>query len=137
MKVKILLGIVLLVLPLPFAYAEDDSCSNAVTTTEINGCVKGKLDAADQKMNATYRQVMDLLSQPDGLGRSQEFAKKNLIKAQRHWVNLRDIDCDVVLFLNADGTIRTSLYLQCKVEMTLERENHLRNWFLHDLTNAR
>lgn len=119
------------------AFADSDPCEKSVTDNEINACVKTKLDIADQKLNDTYKQLMELLSKPDFRGRSNEYAKKNIIKAQRHWINLRDIDCDVVSFLNSDGTVRTYLYLQCKVEMTQQREVHLRTWFLQDLINSR
>jgi len=121
----------------PVAFADSDPCEKTVTDNEINACAKARLDTADQKLNDTYKQLMSFLSQPDYRGRSNEFAKKNLIKAQRHWINLRDVDCDVVSFLNSEGTIRTYLHLQCKVEMTLQRESHLRTWFLQDFIKAR
>lgn len=119
------------------AFADGDPCERAVTTIEINACVKAKLDAADQKLNATYKQVIDLLNQPDGLGRSQVGIKNQLIKAQRLWVNFRDKNCDVVWALNADGTVRTSLYLGCKVDLTLQREEQLRKWALSYLVEAK
>lgn len=119
------------------AFAGSDPCEKTETDKEINACAMARLDAADQKLNDTYKQLIDFLGRPDYRGRSNEFARKSIVKAQRHWINLRDIDCDAVSFLNSDGTVRTYLYIQCKVEMTQQRENHLRTWFLQDLIKAR
>lgn len=110
--------------------AEDtDPCVTQRNTLEINACSKRRLDEAEADLNSTYQAALAKLALPDGLGRGQNDIRKRLIEAQRHWVTFREKNCDAVLMLNADGTVRTYMYLSCKQQLAEERTKQLRLWF--------
>lgn len=108
----------------------DEPCTTQRNTQEINACAKQEFDAAEAELNATYKAVLAMLAEPDGLGRPQVGIEKRLVEAQRHWVQFREKNCDAALLINADGSVRSSQYLGCKRQLAQQRTEQLRRWFL-------
>jgi len=107
-------------------------CATQRNTLEINACAKQNLDRAEEELNATYKAALALLSAPDGLGRKQDAIRQQLVEAQRDWVTFREKNCDAVLLKNADGTIRTYVYLSCRQQLAEDRTKELSLWFLRE-----
>jgi uncharacterized protein YecT (DUF1311 family) len=106
-----------------------DPCVTQKDTLEINACTKRQFDAAEADLNSTYKAVLAKLALPDGLGRGQDAIRRLLVESQRHWVTFRERNCDAVQLLNADGAIRTYMYLSCRQQIAEERTKQLRLWF--------
>ncbi|MBB1061712.1 lysozyme inhibitor LprI family protein [Marilutibacter spongiae] len=117
-----------LLLAAPAAWAGDtgvDACqADAITTQDINDCAQADLDRAEAELNATYRRIRAHLAAPEcgaGCARTREL----LTQAQRSWVAYRKSDCDAAWQYNADGTIRTVVYLTCMSERARTRTREL------------
>jgi len=98
-------------------------CSKAMTTPEINACGQLDLQRETARMeryltaaNARARALDDVADVPD---RSHQ--QVYLQNAQKAWEAYEAIVCDGVYDDWKGGTIRTVMYLGCKVEMTRER----------------
>ncbi len=117
-----------LLLAAPAALAGDtdvEACqADAITTQDINACAQTQLDRAEADLNATYRRVRAHLAEPD-CGTHCARTRELLTEAQRSWVAYRKSDCDAAWQYNADGTIRTVVYLTCMSERARTRTREL------------
>ncbi|WP_157953017.1 lysozyme inhibitor LprI family protein [Limnobaculum parvum] len=93
-------------------YAELD-CNNAMNTLEINACAEQEQQKVEQKLNQTYKAVMQMMSQPDLPGMSFAAVKKDLLESQRAWITFRKKDCDALYDFYIDGSIRNVVYISC------------------------
>lgn len=87
-------------------------CNKAIATPDVNQCAQTEFEAAEKKLNETYRRVLKSLSKPDDEIKFSEI-KRGLTEAQRAWVVFRQKDCDAYFTLHASGTIRTVMYIGC------------------------
>jgi uncharacterized protein YecT (DUF1311 family) len=112
------------------AFAESaEPCATQRNTIEINECAAGKLAAKDKELNAAYDKLLKTLA-PKYKEDTTDYAaiKEKLVDAQRDWIKFRDNDCDAKYRLNASGTIRGLVSLNCKIEHTELRTKQLRRW---------
>jgi uncharacterized protein YecT (DUF1311 family) len=112
------------------AFAESaDPCATQRNTIEINECAAAKLAAKDKELNAAYDMLLKSLA-PKHKEDTTDYAaiKEKLVEAQRDWIKFRDNDCDARYRLNAGGTIRGLVSLNCKIEHTELRTKQLRRW---------
>ena len=93
-----------------------DDCSNANTQTEMNQCAAAQYQAADKKLNETWKQALKRAS-----GQQQELLKK----AQQAWISLRDADCAFLASGAEGGSMQPMLISQCMTDKSVEREAFL------------
>jgi uncharacterized protein YecT (DUF1311 family) len=109
--------------------AESDPCATQRNTIEINECAAAKLAAKDKELNAAYDKLLKTLA-PKYKEDTTDYAAitEKLVEAQRDWIKFRDNDCDAKYRLNAGGTIRGLVSLNCRIEHTELRTKQLRRW---------
>ncbi|RYE21395.1 MAG: DUF1311 domain-containing protein [Sphingobacteriaceae bacterium] len=84
--------------------------------TELNVCAQQQFRAADEKLNAVYKQVLAKLSQK---------SKQTLIKAQREWVQFRDDNALVFAGQYEGGSMQPMVSLDAKTATTHSRTEEL------------
>jgi uncharacterized protein YecT (DUF1311 family) len=89
-------------------------CGRETSTLAIVECVHVKINAADQRLNATYKALQ---AQVDNAQRQP------LLAAQRLWVQYRDANC--AFYGTPDGSIRQVQAAECLRSMTEERAREL------------
>ena len=101
------------------AMADDSDgidCNNAMTQMAMNICADRDYQAADRKLNETYRALMAML---DG-GQRQK-----LISAERAWIGFRDAHCRSETAESEGGSIHPMEYSSCLTDMTKARIKEL------------
>lgn len=97
-------------------------CGNAVTTVEMNACaaldLQREQDRMERYLAEARRRARELDMQPYGSPTAQQ---AYLNAAQTAWQAYAQIACDGVHDHWKDGTIRTVMYLNCRIEMIRER----------------
>lgn len=73
----------------------------------------------DDLLNAEYQRL---------LGAVEGKAKDDIVKAQRQWIGLRDMDCSVPHALFEGGTMAQPIGASCIMENTAERMLQVRAW---------
>ncbi len=104
-------------------------CAAPTTTIEMNNCAQKAYEKKDNELNVAYQALMKSLTpaKPIGMINYPE-VRRQLVNAQQDWIRFRDNDCDAKYKLRQDGTIRTIVYLTCKMEHTDLRTKQLKNW---------
>lgn len=102
-------------------------CATATKTHELNWCSEKALEAADKKLNDTYKRVLAHIAKADGLSRGDRDKWAAALRtAQRHWLAFRDQDRgEVVAFEWGGGTGTTGAILGCKLTKTGTRTKEL------------
>lgn len=95
---------------------EKNDCSKATSQTELNICTQQQFTAADEKLNAVYKQVLAKLSQK---------SKQALIKAQREWVQFRDDNALAFAGQYEGGSMQPMVLLDVKTVTTRSRTDEL------------
>jgi len=94
------------------AFAQDQLCAGAETRVELDECLVHQLRVAETHLEQAYQALrFDLDSG----------AKGRLLKSQRLWVKFRDAECTRVMDYAGGGTIASTLYLSCMLELTDRR----------------
>ena len=98
-------------------------------TVEINQCLGNRLEARDKALNAAYGSLLKRLDASDPTdGVDYQAIKRQLVDAQRAWINFSQNDCNGRYELYARGTIRGAVYAGCMIAHTERRTNDLRRW---------
>ncbi len=98
------------------------------TTVAINACMRQALDAAQQQMQADYHQAQARIKEWTTHAPKQgQEALAELARAQQHWQQFVQADCDAVYTLWQEGTIRTSMALGCRLHHTERRSADLQH----------
>ena len=98
--------------------APAQSClQTAQTQSDMNACAGDGAKAADQRLNAAYR---DLLRYVD------EGGKAKLVAAQRAWLAFRDADC--AFWGAGDGSIAAMNAASCLADRSNQRAEELKAW---------
>ena len=103
----------LLMLAAP-AWALD--CKTATNQASLNECAGKDFKAADDQLNALYKQAQDRLAHP-----ATPDAKALLTEAQRAWIAFRDAECKFRSSDSEGGSIYPMTVLGCRTEITLKR----------------
>ncbi|QKZ03274.1 lysozyme inhibitor LprI family protein [Pseudomonas eucalypticola] len=110
------------------AAAPKPDCANASTTPEMTQCAALDADAAEAKLNATYKQLIQNLSQPDTESEQYSETRQKLQIAQRAWIKFRDADCEAIYQANSGGTLRGLAALGCKRNRAEQRTRELQDY---------
>ena len=111
--------------------AEGIDCAQPSGTMESDLCASDVASAADTELNGVYAQARQQLRSQAAEGACTHCAdaEKQLILAQRAWMQLRDHDCDAVYAFNADGTSRTGAQMRCLTTLANDRIAQLRTFY--------
>ena len=116
------------------AASQDDKiqCDPQGSQMELNACASLKLSAADDELNATWRQVLATIG-------DRPVAIAKLKAAQRLWIQLRDADMEAQFPLEKGqdarveyGSIYPMEFAETKAKLTAERTRYLRSTWLDD-----
>lgn len=94
------------------------NCNNPKTDIEVRQCIRLRYEAADQRLNQVYQQIIPTLS-------SEERAL--LVEAQRGWIQFRDNNCQFEVYRNRAGTGYRGFLNECLERMTKQRTAELEN----------
>lgn len=96
--------------------ASERSCQG--TVEEVNQCMKRELLKVERKLNAKYKHVLVILSEPDDDIQTYSASKKAVIESQKAWLKFRKNDCDAVgtMLLPPTGFGAYSLHTQCMID---------------------
>jgi uncharacterized protein YecT (DUF1311 family) len=111
--------------------AEGIDCAQPSGTMESDLCASDVASEADTELNAVYAQARQQLRSQAAEGACTHCAdaEKQLILAQRAWMQLRDHDCDAVYAFNADGTSRNGAQMHCLTTLARDRTRQLRDFY--------
>ncbi|MCC2975423.1 DUF1311 domain-containing protein [Sphingomonas sp. PL-96] len=96
-----------------FLQAANPASCTGDDTPSINACASAEFDAADAELNRYYQAAMRRL-RSEGEGE----AAKELVKAQRAWIQYRDAECGAVYQNWSGGSIRTLMGISCQTRLT-------------------
>ncbi len=105
-------------------------CNPEGSQVELNACAADELAAADDELNATWRDIIKRLG-------DDAIAVARLKAAQRLWIQLRDADMEAQFPLADDqdprvqyGSMYPMSFAHAKAELTRQRTRYLRAQFL-------
>ncbi|HEX8044751.1 lysozyme inhibitor LprI family protein [Rhizobium sp.] len=112
------------------AFAQNDpqvDCDNAETQPDLNVCSQRAYDTADKALNEQYKKTRAaMVAIDDDLDADLKGAEKELLKAQRAWLDYRDGQCEAEGFQAAGGSLRPMLVTGCKATLTKARTKELK-----------
>lgn len=94
------------------------------STIGISECMSLETEWWDDRLNTLYGQLRETMDD------ETMFALRD---AQRAWVNFRDTECSFLYTRWRDGTIRSTMYSGCMLDMTANRAIDLEILTLDDL----
>lgn len=94
----------------------DSPCAKIGGTVDLTACLDKARSSSDAELNAVYGDLRKRLD-PDEV--------KQLVAAQRLWIQYRDANCAAERDLYGSGTGRGPAYLACLEAMTRERSREL------------
>ena len=111
--------------------AEGIDCARPSGTMESDLCASDVAAEADTELNTVYAQARTQLRAQAAEGACSHCAdaEKQLVLAQRAWIQLRDHDCDAVYAFNADGTSRNGAQMHCLTTHARDRIGQLRDFY--------
>ena len=92
-------------------------CGNAQTQLEMNRCAAEAYQQADKELNELYSTITPKLSVE---------AKTLLVKAQQHWLVVRDSHCGLYEQFYKGGSMMPLMLYTCKTELTQNRIKELK-----------
>lgn len=97
------------------------------TTIEVNACLAARFGEADADLNRYYDMAVRRVRKEGGVP-----VAKGLMQAERSWLSYRDSECGAVFEKYRDGTIRTSMEIECRIRLTRLRTYMIwRNWLTY------
>jgi uncharacterized protein YecT (DUF1311 family) len=119
-----------LVLTLAAAAPMAPECSGQ-TTLEVETCLAAALTKSDAELNRYYRAAVMHVTSEDGSKVAQ-----GIVRAERSWLAYRDAECSTVYDRWSGGTIRGTMYFECRIRLTRLRTYSLwRSWLTYpDIT---
>ena len=96
--------------------AADSPCGEAVATSDVASCFDKALKTADANLNRTYTRVQRALDTNE---------QKQLLQAQRLWIQFRDVTCNAERGLYGGGSRGAPAYLACLEAQTRNRYSDL------------
>ena len=111
-----------------FATARASSCDDLSATNDLFQCYVSEYEIADLQLNAVWKSIQDTFRH--GVGGS-ETKLDALVKAQKVWIQLRDLDCAVAGNEMEGGSFEKVLVQSCLVSRTQERTAYLSRYVTH------
>jgi uncharacterized protein YecT (DUF1311 family) len=107
--------------------APDAPCRTAATNAEETQCFIAASKATDNKLNATYSRVREVLSPEE---------QKDLQEVQRLWLRFRDANCLAERNLYRGGSAAPMVYAACIEANTRQRTAELKTMYGWRLVKA-
>ncbi|MFJ2323694.1 lysozyme inhibitor LprI family protein [Pseudomonas sp. NPDC087817] len=104
----------------PIAHAAAD-CANASDQATMNQCAGQDYKAADNELNAVYKQIKERL-------KDNAEATKLLVDAQRAWIGFRDAECTFSSSGVTGGSVYPLVYSSCLTGVTKVRVEALKQY---------
>ncbi|QGM96260.1 lysozyme inhibitor LprI family protein [Methylocystis parvus] len=102
--------------------AHADACMDKATAqADMNECAAKAFHAADNELNASFRQLQRRLSDDADTG-------KRLVSAQRAWVAFRDAECAFSSSGVTGGTAYPMIYAMCLEGLTRKRVGDFKSY---------
>jgi len=95
----------------------DSPCAGIGGTTDLVACLSKARDTSDAQLNSVYSDIRKRLDANEA---------KELIGAQRLWIQYRDANCTAERNLYGNGTAAGPAYLACLEAMTRARTKELK-----------
>ncbi|BAU15570.1 hypothetical protein LEP3755_61290 [Leptolyngbya sp. NIES-3755] len=95
-------------------------CNNAQTQSAMNICAAQQARTAELKLNLVYQRAISKFK-----GTPNE---KQLVTAQRAWIQFRDASCTFERDRFKGGTIAPLMYSSCLTELTQQRTQALQRY---------
>lgn len=126
-SLSFLLPALLLVAPPVSADDEAIDCAHASSTAEMNVCAEEGFDAADAKLNATYKKALAHVAERDLDPPFDRAGWEAALRAsQRAWLAFRDADCKGAVPMEwSGGTGTTTAVFGCLTAKTRTRIEEL------------
>lgn len=103
-----------------------DLCPGS-TTSEVEQCLAADLAKADAELNRYYGAAVKRLTEE-----KQAAALAQLRASERAWIRYRDAECGAVYEWWKQGTIRGTMDLGCRIDVTKARNSTIwRNWLTY------
>lgn len=119
-------------LALPFlllagaASAQQVDCANAMAQVELTYCAEQDWLAADEGLNAAYKQARQMMREIDAwLPAAQQGAEAQLRDAQRAWITFRDANCAAEGYQFHGGSAEQMVIYGCRARLTEARTTDL------------
>ena len=96
---------------------QDSPCAKAVVTVDLAACLEKARASSDAELNTVYGHIRKRLDETEA---------RQLVGAQRFWIQYRDANCEAERDLYGNGTGRGPAYLACLESMTRLRTKELR-----------
>lgn len=106
-----------------FAQEKKLDCNNAITTLDINRCMSLELEKVESTME-TY------LSKSKERHKEDNVSSKSIEKSQDIWLKYRESHCNAIYDTWREGTIRNSMFIRCKIDLTQKRTKELWSYYL-------
>lgn len=97
------------------AQGGDDSLCESLATTDLLECASDRFASADEKLNSTYQEIIQL---PES--RASEFRE-----VQRSWIRFRDSHCDKIHDESEGGSEANIERIFCLAALTEDRTREL------------
>ena len=98
-------------------------CNNAMTTIDINRCMSLELEKVESIMESYLTKSKERYKDDD-------VSLKSIENSQDIWLKYRDSHCNAVYDTWRDGTIRGSMSIGCKIDLTQKRTKELWSYYL-------
>lgn len=120
-----MLAVLLAAIPAASSAAID--CEQATSTPELNQCAEQAYDAADAKLNASFKKLLASIKASSGDKPYDPVSwERALRKTQKAWISFRDADCKDLLPMSwSGGTGTTAAVYGCLTEKTTARTREL------------
>lgn len=114
------------IIALTLLLAAADPCPGS-TTREVERCLADDLARADAELNRYYGAAVKRLTEE-----KQAAALAHLRASERAWIQYRDAECGAVYEWWKQGTIRGTMDLGCRINVTKARTSTIwRNWLTY------
>lgn len=112
-----------------FALAADKppNCDSPENGEELIACSAWRHRMADAKMNATYKQLRDVLRK-----RGEAEVEKRILQAQRDWLKFQNSHCEFqATYEGAGGSFVSAGWGNCMANTTTDRTKYLQDLLTH------
>ena len=112
------------------AQSEELDCTDPQTQAEMNMCAWADYEAADNELNAVWKDAKAMAKQVDEEQYEDRLkgAEKALLEAQRGWIVYRDGHCELAGFEARGGTMEPMVKSYCLETLTRARTKELREF---------
>lgn len=117
------LGFIILFASCAVIAQEEIDCTKALTTIDVNQCMQKELLVAQKTMDTYLAKSIEHYSH-------DEVSANSITKSQEAWLKYEEEHCNAVYDTWRDGTIRGTMVLECKLELTHQRTKVLWQSFL-------